>query len=632
MRVRRVTVSNFRGVRSGSITLDGHSLLVGGNAVGKSTICEALDLALGLERLYRRPVIDEFDFHEADYRGDAGAQPPSPPLIRIEVVLTGLSAEAQRRFHSHLRPWSAETNDFAPLAAADAIELVGGEWCLAIVFLGRFNPDDDDFEGNTFFAHPQRLPGDYDENDLGGGLSKFRRDDKRYCGFLYLRPNRTGTRALSFGRGSLIDTIVRLESDRTESLWTNALNELSNIDLANTTEGFAQVRSQLLSRVRQFLSIPEDDSAVGVHPSELTREHLREVLRMFIATQPGTYPVPFNRLSTGSLNVLVFALLTYIADLRGPGSVIFAMEEPEIALPPHTQRRLVDFVTANMGQAIVTSHSPYVIEKFDPDQIVVLNRDNTGVLTSSHIDLGEDVKPKRYREQRRQFAEAVLARAVLVVEGATEVATYLAVADVLDADPTTAYQHPDVAGLSLFNAEGDVRVPVYGPVFADLGKIVFGAHDTPNPPFNAELTEKAKAFAIHVDIGYQGIEELLLAEINTDVLRRFLLNAASRNDYPKHCGHLLDSATDTDVVDLTRKVLQARKGAESLAPLLIAECSRNELPATLADLLLQIHTYLSAAPSHPDIDTSDADDSDNTEGDGAPAGGDEADTDGSGAA
>ena len=166
MRVRRVTVNNFRGVRSGSIMLDGHSLLVGGNAVGKSTVCEALDLALGLERLYRRPVIDEYDFYEADYYGDAAAQPPSPPLIRIEVVLADLSPEAQRRFHSHLRPWSAQTNDFARPAAADVIELVGGEWCLPIVFLGRFNPDDDDFEGNTFFAHPHRLPGEYDENDL----------------------------------------------------------------------------------------------------------------------------------------------------------------------------------------------------------------------------------------------------------------------------------------------------------------------------------------------------------------------------------------------------------------------------------------------------------------------------------
>lgn len=599
MKVRRVTVGNFRGVRFGSVMLDGHSLLVGGNAVGKSTICEALDLALGLERLYRRPVIDEFDFYEAAYRGDAQTDPSSVPLVRIEVVLTELSQEAQRRFHGHLRPWSADINDFAAPVADDAIELADGEWCLPIVFLGRFNSDDDDFEGNTFFGHPQRPAAEYDERDLGGGLSVFRRDDKRYCGFLYLRPNRTGARALSFGRGSLIDTIVRLESGQIGSLWENALDELRHIDLADSTEGFTRIRNQLLSRVRRFLSMSANDSTVGVRTSDLTREHLREVLRMFIATQPGIYPVPFNRLSTGALNVLVFALLTYIADLRGPGSVIFAMEEPEIALPPHTQRRLVDFVTTNMGQAIVTSHSPYVIEKFNPDQIVVLNRDDTGALSSSYIDLGADVKPKRYRAQRRQFAEAVLARAVLVVEGATEVATYLAVADVLDTDTNTAYQHPDVAGLSLFNAENDVSVPVYGEVFAGLGKIVFGAHDTPETPFGAELTEKAKLFTIHRDIGYAGIEELLVTEIDTDVLRRFLANVATDSDYPQHCGYLPDPATDADVVALARKVLRARKGAESLAPQLIAECSRDELPPTLADLLLEIHAHLAAVPPDP---------------------------------
>jgi putative ATP-dependent endonuclease of the OLD family len=81
----------------------------------------------------------------------------------------------------------------------------------------------------------------------------------------------------------------------------------------------------VLSRVRRFLSVPDDDKAVGVRPSDLTREHLREVLRMFIATQPGAYAVPFNRLSTGALNVLVFAL------------------------PPHTQRRMVEVVLAEMG-------------------------------------------------------------------------------------------------------------------------------------------------------------------------------------------------------------------------------------------------------------------------------------------
>src|SRR5258708_12590712 len=99
-------MSNFRGVRSGSVLLDSRSLLVGGNAVGKSTICEALDLALGLERLYRRPVIDEYDFHEARYRADE-AGPEPPPENRIAAVLPALPPQAPPPLPPHPPPLSA---------------------------------------------------------------------------------------------------------------------------------------------------------------------------------------------------------------------------------------------------------------------------------------------------------------------------------------------------------------------------------------------------------------------------------------------------------------------------------------------------------------------------------------------
>ena len=46
MRVRRITIDNFRGAAHGVVDLPGHALLVGGNNVGKSTVCEALDRGL----------------------------------------------------------------------------------------------------------------------------------------------------------------------------------------------------------------------------------------------------------------------------------------------------------------------------------------------------------------------------------------------------------------------------------------------------------------------------------------------------------------------------------------------------------------------------------------------------------
>lgn len=493
MEVRRISITNFRGIKNSTVVFDGHTLLVGGNSAGKSTVCEALDLVLGPERMYRRPVVDEHDFHATSYiaSGETSSD------IEIQVVLSDLSEVAVRRFKAHLRKWDPSTQDFAdetPDALARSSEL---PWCLPVMFAGRFNAQEDDFEGGTFFSHPRPVIDDLTLEDerLGAGRRSFTREDKRHCGYLYLRPNRTGTRSLSLQRGSLLDTIIRLESDSGVALWEKLREDLSDVELAPPASALAGILDGVASRIEQFLSLSNTTDRVEIHASELTREHIREVLRVFIASKPGTFPVPFNRLSTGSLNLLVFALLTYIAELKGDEAVIFAIEEPEIAIPPHSQRRLVDFAMKNMGQAIVTSHSPYVIERFEPKNILVLDRNDEGTLTSGPVALPDGFRMKRYRQNRHQFAEAVLARAVLIVEGATEASLIPVVADVMDADPSIDYTHLDLAGVSVFDAGNDVSVPLYAPLFKSLGKPVYGMHDTLNRKLSAEEKIKADAQA-----------------------------------------------------------------------------------------------------------------------------------------
>lgn len=595
MRVRRIRIKNFRGIKEGELFLDGHTLLVGANSVGKSTICEALDLVLGPERMFRRPVVDEYDFHAASYlrTGDAGCEPD----ILIEVVLVDLSARAERRFGGHLRKWNYMLSDFAD-TRPDMIDRADAHpWCLPVLFCGRFNPAEDDFEGATFFAHPEPVVDDLatETDELGGGRRGFSRDDKRHCGYLYLRPNRTGSRALSFQRGSLLDTIIRLESDTELELWEKVRTDLAQVDLA-TGSSLESTLNGVEARIAKFLSLSATDEDIQVHPSDLTRENIRETLRVFIANNPGSFAVPFSRLSTGSLNLLVFALLTYIAELKGDVSVIFAMEEPEIAIPPHAQRRLVDFVTRRMGQVIVSSHSPYVIERFAPENLLVVSRDTKGALAGGPIELPSDFKAKRYRENRRQFAEAVLARAVLVVEGATEAGLIPVVADVMDADPGIAYTHLDLAGVSVFDAGNDVSVPLYAPLFKSLGKPVYGVHDTPTAPFDADLAGKTGDFTRYQVIPYAGVEDLLIAEVPHAVKRRFLASVAARDDYPTHCGYVAEGDDDEVVDQLVRKVLIARKGANyGYASLLVGEARDvTELPASLVAFLAIIDADLAA--------------------------------------
>lgn len=107
MKVVLLKIENFRGIQSAELKFDGHALLVGANNVGKSTICEALDLVLGPDRLNRFPPIEEFDFYNGQYLTPAVKEDEerTPIPLRVEVVLTELSPEVQKRCSSHLEFW-----------------------------------------------------------------------------------------------------------------------------------------------------------------------------------------------------------------------------------------------------------------------------------------------------------------------------------------------------------------------------------------------------------------------------------------------------------------------------------------------------------------------------------------------
>ena len=217
-------------------------------------------------------------------------------------------------------------------------------------------------------------------------------------------------------------------------MWEDTLTRLRELDPAiGTIPQLEAIRGQVRDRMARFVGIAEGDDATGFFASELTREHLREVVTFFVRSQESQYLIPFHRLGTGSINTLVFALLTHIADLRGADSVIFAMEEPEIALPPHSQRRITRYLRNRMGQAIITSHSPYVIEEFQLSEILAIRRDG-GQLAGCFVTT-EGLRPRTLKRHRRQLAEAVLARSVIVAEGATECSALSAASLALEGIP-----------------------------------------------------------------------------------------------------------------------------------------------------------------------------------------------------
>lgn len=246
MRILGVSIENFRGIRSADIRFDGHALLVGPNNAAKTTVLEALDLALGPDRNRGLDTIDEHDFFRGGYydirpvpegqdpqEGEGQEREAVFPEIRITVVLGNLETDEIARFRDHLEPWDRERHQpLSPEAAADRA-LSPGDFVLRVGFRGWYDPDEDDFETSSFFHAPERATGDADT---------FGRRNKQAVGFLYLRSVRTARRAASMERGSLLETLLRERTAGTR-LWEALLRGLRTA--SDVFDGNEKVRAAL---------------------------------------------------------------------------------------------------------------------------------------------------------------------------------------------------------------------------------------------------------------------------------------------------------------------------------------------------------------------------------------------------
>jgi len=398
-----------------------------------------------------------------------------------------------------------------------------------------------------------------------------------------LRTLRTGSRALSLERGSLLDIILRLQGVRT-GLWEQSIRRLRELDppINHDAADLVPVLDVIEKRLGQYIPINTKDRASKLFVSQLTREHLRKTMAFFLSVSPDQTPVPFQEVGTGTLNTLVLALLSFIADIK-KDNVIFAMEEPEIALPPHTQRRIANYLLEETTQCFVTSHSPYIIERFNPEQIMILRRNNVGEVTGTPVSKATGLKEKLFkRHARRGLAEAMLCAGVIVSEGLTEQSAILAVAENLEGH-NPGLLPLDLAGVTVLAVDGDGSMPAFGKFFKELSIRTYGFYDKKKR--KAEELDKFKsAFDVPNETNYKGMEQLLASEISLPRQWEFL--AALRNTSEgEELGIPADKPGNDGILqELTVRVLKAGKGSE-FAARLIAHCSTEELPPTISTFL-----------------------------------------------
>jgi putative ATP-dependent endonuclease of OLD family len=605
MQICRLKIKNFRGIKDAAILLPKHSVMLGDNNTGKTTILEAIDLVLGPDRSGRVPCVDEHDFYQGRYTSKPTTPPPETkvaaigdpttavppeeptavpvaasgeddvtvtpqgqeagPKIEVEAAISDLTDEQKARFGDHVEFWDTTTDTFYEIADPQGVDAAHITEALRVTFIGSYDSEEDDFEGKTYFTRSLT------EDDKP---TQFSKKDKQFCGFLYLRSIRTGSRALSLERGSLLDIILRLKEVRPQ-MWEDAINQLASYSVASDPKlGISGVLESINAALKRY--VPKE---WGIEPhlkvSNLTREHLRKVITAFIATGEGDHAAPFYRQGTGTINMLVLAMLSQIAEDKQ--NVIFAMEEPETAIPPYAQKRIVHEVRKLASQTIFTSHSPYVLEEFAMDETVVLTRDTHGVLTRSTIHLPPSIKLKRYRQEfRTRFCEGLLARRVLIAEGATEAGAFATVCRRLAELKQETYSSLEALGICTIDAGGDGGIPDLAGLYRELGKQTFALCDKQADDKKALIEAQVERLYMHEEHGF---EALVLKNTTDAALIRF----AGTFSWPPH---LLvkhpHPAVATNVRAALSDYFAAKKGEWGVADFL-AQCMEDEIPQWLRD-------------------------------------------------
>lgn len=591
MKIYAVFIENFRGISNARLVLPDHAVFIGDNNTGKSSILEAIDLTLGPDRLSRRPPVDEHDFFEGKYlpvaaaTAQEGAVPEEMaivegPRITVEVTVVDLSEEQAARFGGNIEWINVETGKFFTEANPAGVDASNIQAALRVTFIGSYDPEEDDFSGNTYFSRSLTE---------GERPEPFTKRDKQYCGFLFLRSIRTGSRALSLEHGSLLDIILRLKEIRPQ-MWESTIGTLAAFDVASDPAiGISGVLESIDKSLKKY--VPRE---WGVKPhlkvSNLTREHLRKVVTAFVATGDGDHAAPFFRQGTGTINMLVLAMLSQIAEDKQ--NVIFAMEEVETAIPPYAQKRIVHELRKLAAQSIVTSHSPYVLEEYSLDETVILSRTNDGVLGQAQISLPDSVKHKRYRQEfRTRFCEGLLSRRVLIAEGATEASAFPVAARRLSELNPVAYASLEALGICIIDAGTETQIADLAGLYRGLGKRTFGLCDKQTDTAKAAIEAQVERLFMHEE---KGIEDLILKNTTQDALERF----SGAIDWPQH---ILTKYPDpkTNVIAALKEYFGWAKGNWGIADFL-GQCSEAEVPSWIRDACIALKAIFDPLPAPPE--------------------------------
>lgn len=478
MRVRRVIVEQFRGIQACTWNIPSRLVcIVGSGGSTKTTLLDAMGLALSTSY---RPQFTDADFWQGD---------TSKP-IRIEVAVTDLPVSLV-----HENAFGLERCGLRESGEIEHDPVPGTEPCLLVTLKVC-----EDLEPSWAVARPGEPDGKPISAAQRAKLGFFRLGDNVDA---HLRWGRASAlSAMTEGRTEASAIVLEAHRQARKTSFASPLSELQSA--ADTvTRKSRELGAARYDRLQPALdSVAANTSALVLHD--------------------GAIPLTSEGLGTRRLTALA------IQREAVEGGSIIAIDEVEHGLEPHRLHHLLERLktaaVAGELQVLLSTHSPVAVAALCAADLAVTRSDG-GITTVRSVDADLDT----VQGTVRSAPSALLARRIVVAEGATEVGFIRELCLYWNArrreqDGTTAV----TAGVAIVNG-GGASAPKRARIFQSLGYPCAAVFDNDDRSVDRPIAA-ASAAGVKIIRWAEGhaLEDEIVAVLPDAGLREFIALAIER--------------------------------------------------------------------------------------------------------
>ncbi|MBD9426716.1 ATP-dependent endonuclease [Pseudomonas sp. PDM15] len=526
MKIRKVTIQNFRGISYAEINLEDFTTFIGPNNIGKSSILHALHILLNNEK----PTIDDWpnktqsaeimqitcefkDLEEWEKR-----KPSISGLLDGDSLKVRMSATWPEESTSISHEYSVfcTMDEFPWKNYTEAKKFAEVKECLQalnITSSEEFKQRGVDVENYIRDRHPHLVTTttEWHQKKFANSLQQavphvmyvpacFKIEDDLKA---------TNNSPFSFLFSNKLFPLVK--NDATYREYIGKAADLQKkiqgkADGDQIIDGLTDALDQVSNTLNQILDF---DSKVRLAVGDIEIEPLFMKAATFLIDEEFETSLQYQ--GSGVQRALAFAMLESNAEQAaavegGDRAVVVLYEEPELYIHPHLMRRLksalVSKTSSPRWQVICSTHSPFLISLADkPESLKLIKRDAGNQRSIHQITADIFEKSGEYDERAMLRAtldfhptvcESLFAKRVVLVEGDTEVAVFGMAFELLERFGLNPALTKDITVIS---AGGKWTIPAIAKILNTLGIDYKVIHDMDRKNLTDEELE-AKA-ALH---------------------------------------------------------------------------------------------------------------------------------------